>query len=140
MLYLSIVVYGPSLALNQSKVPYYYLKKLMLLIHWYIIECHLPHSDGDERLYLGYHHLCSLHFLHLTGTVHPLHEVVFKLLWRIFLLKKGGFKAVVWTDTLQIFLGYGSIFTVLFKGITDVGGLDVVWQRSTASSRTEFFK
>jgi len=55
-------------------------------------------------------------------------------------LKQGGFKAVIWTDTLQIFLVLGSVFTLLIKGVMDAGGLDAVWQRSFESSRVEFFK
>ncbi|XP_032776975.2 sodium-coupled monocarboxylate transporter 1 [Daphnia magna] len=51
----------------------------------------------------------------------------------------GGIKAVVWTDTLQIFVMYGSFITVLVKGINDAGGLGTVWQRNLDSSRVEFF-
>jgi len=40
----------------------------------YFVKCHLPHSDWDERLHMGYHHIRSLHFLHLTGTIHPLYN------------------------------------------------------------------
>ncbi|XP_046643614.1 sodium-coupled monocarboxylate transporter 1-like [Daphnia pulicaria] len=51
----------------------------------------------------------------------------------------GGLKAVVWTDTLQIFVMYGSFITVLVKGSMDIGGLNTVWQRNFNSSRIEFF-
>lgn len=49
-------------------------------------------------------------------------------------------KAVVWSDTLQIGFMYGSLITVLVKGIFDVGGLDVVWERSSSSGRLEMLK
>lgn len=35
---------------------------------------------------------------------------------------------------------YGSIITLLVKGVIDVGGLDIVWERNVNSSRIEFFK
>lgn len=35
---------------------------------------------------------------------------------------------------------YGSIITLLVKGVSDVGGLAVVWERNVNSSRIEFFK
>ena len=58
----------------------------------------------------------------------------------IFNFLQGGIKAVVWTDTIQMFLMYGSIITLLVKGVLDVGGLDIVWERNFNSSRVEFFK
>lgn len=39
-----------------------------------------------------------------------------------------------------MFLMYGSIITLLVKGVLDVGGLDIVWERNFNSSRVEFFK
>ncbi len=53
---------------------------------------------------------------------------------------QGGIKAVVWTDTIQIMLMYGSIITVIVKGVLDVGGLETVWLRNYNSSRIELFK
>ena len=49
-------------------------------------------------------------------------------------------KAVVWSDTIQVFLMYGATICVLVKGISDVGGWNVTWQRNTESGRNEFFK
>jgi len=48
-------------------------------------------------------------------------------------------KAVVWSDTVQIFLMLGSVATLVVKGVIDVG-IENVWQRSMNSSRIEFFK
>lgn len=52
---------------------------------------------------------------------------------------KGGLKAVVWSDTIQIFLMIGSVATLVIKGVIDVG-IENVWQRNINSSRLEFFK
>lgn len=52
---------------------------------------------------------------------------------------KGGMKAVVWSDSLQIFLMLGSIGALVVKGVIDVG-IENVWERSMNSSRIEFFK
>ncbi len=52
---------------------------------------------------------------------------------------KGGLKAVVWTDTVQIVLMIGSMATLVIKGVIDVG-IENVWRRNLNSSRLEFFK
>jgi Na+/proline symporter len=57
-----------------------------------------------------------------------------------FFIQQGGIKAVVWTDTIQIILIYGSITMLLIKGVSDVGGLGIVWDRNYNSSRIELFK
>lgn len=49
-------------------------------------------------------------------------------------------KAVVWSDTLQVFVMYGAIIAVLIKGVYDIGGFGVVWQRSIDFGRLEMFK
>jgi len=52
---------------------------------------------------------------------------------------KGGLKAVVWSDTIQIFLMFGSMVALVIKGTMDVG-IENVWERNYNSSRLEFFK
>ena len=52
---------------------------------------------------------------------------------------QGGMKAVVWSDTIQIFLMIGSMAALGIKGVLDVG-IDNVWERNLNSSRLEFFK
>ena len=47
---------------------------------------------------------------------------------------------MLWTDALQALLMLGSLCVVVGKGITDVGGMSVVWERAEASGRVEFFK
>lgn len=53
---------------------------------------------------------------------------------------QGGIKAVVWTDTIQIVLIFGSIIILIIKGVVDVGCLSIVWERNYNSSRIEIFK
>ena len=48
-------------------------------------------------------------------------------------------KAVVWSDTVQIFLMMGSVVALVIKGTIDVG-IENVWERNLNSSRIEFFK
>ena len=52
---------------------------------------------------------------------------------------QGGIKAVVWTDTIQIFIIYGSIVGILIKGTVDLG-FDTIWQRNADTDRIEFLK
>jgi sodium-coupled monocarboxylate transporter 8/12 len=49
-------------------------------------------------------------------------------------------KAVVWTDCFQVLILYTSMFAVLVKGTTDIGGMATVWERNSQSGRTDFFK
>lgn len=53
---------------------------------------------------------------------------------------QGGIKAVVWTDTIQFLMMYGSIIILIVKGVLDVGGLRTVWDRNFNSSRIELFQ
>ncbi|XP_071518526.1 sodium-dependent multivitamin transporter-like [Panulirus ornatus] len=39
----------------------------------------------------------------------------------------GGMKAVVWTDVLQLFILLFGLVAVIIKGLSDVGGIQVVW-------------
>lgn len=91
LLYLSIVAYGPSLALSQVT---------------------------------GINAFVSVSILFAVCT---------------FYTAIGGIKAVVWTDTIQIVLIFGSIIILIIKGVTDVGGLGIVWERNYNSSRIEIF-
>ncbi|KAG8182483.1 hypothetical protein JTE90_020401 [Oedothorax gibbosus] len=52
----------------------------------------------------------------------------------------GGMKAVVWTDLFQSVMMYASILIIVVKGTYDLGGFDVVWQRSVEGMRIEFFR
>lgn len=51
----------------------------------------------------------------------------------------GGMKAVVWTDMFQTLLMYAAMFVVVFKGIADLGGMEIVWKRNLDGKRIEFF-
>ncbi len=48
-------------------------------------------------------------------------------------------KAVVWSDTVQIFLMLASMAALVIKGVIDVG-IENVWERNLNSGRLEFFK
>ncbi|KAL0278354.1 UNVERIFIED_CONTAM: hypothetical protein PYX00_000192 [Menopon gallinae] len=56
----------------------------------------------------------------------------------IFYTALGGLKAVVWTDVIQTFMMVGAMIIVIVKGISDIGGIDVVWERCWESGRIEF--
>lgn len=44
---------------------------------------------------------------------------------------------MVYTDVIQIFLMYGTLFLIVIKGTMSVGGLSVVIERNFASGRFE---
>lgn len=48
-------------------------------------------------------------------------------------------KAVVWSDTVQIFLMVASVVALVIKGVIDIG-IENVWELNLNSSRIEFFK
>ena len=52
----------------------------------------------------------------------------------------GGIKAVIWTDLFQSILMFTAMIIIIIKGTLDVGGVDVVWERSRLSNRLQFFK
>lgn len=53
---------------------------------------------------------------------------------------KGGMKAVVWTDTIQVIIMYGSMLVVIIKGSYDAGGFDAVWDANNLTGRIEFIE
>ncbi|XP_015600150.1 sodium-coupled monocarboxylate transporter 1 isoform X2 [Cephus cinctus] len=55
----------------------------------------------------------------------------------IFYTCVGGLRAVVWTDFVQAFVMFGSMFLVIVKGTSDLGGVHVVLQRNLESGRLE---
>lgn len=56
----------------------------------------------------------------------------------IFYTTIGGIKAVVWTDTLQMFMMIGSLIVVFILGVVIEGGFDNIWQKSDKGSRIDF--
>ncbi|KAJ9575571.1 hypothetical protein L9F63_007579 [Diploptera punctata] len=52
----------------------------------------------------------------------------------------GGIKAVVWTDFLQGVTMVLASILVIILGLIDVGGFDVVWQRSNEGGRLKLFE
>ncbi|XP_046397337.1 sodium-coupled monocarboxylate transporter 1-like [Ischnura elegans] len=57
----------------------------------------------------------------------------------IFYTSLGGLKAVVWTDSLQVVLMFGSMMAVIFIGTYKIGGIGTVFERSNEGDRIEFF-
>ncbi|GJQ68457.1 hypothetical protein Trydic_g17035 [Trypoxylus dichotomus] len=55
----------------------------------------------------------------------------------IFYTTIGGLKTVVWTDTLQFIAMLGAIVTVLYLGISTVGGIGTVFLRSLEGGRLD---
>lgn len=53
---------------------------------------------------------------------------------------QGGFKAVLWTDTFQFVMMLVTMFTVLGKGNSDVGGFTAVLNASLSSGRIELIE
>lgn len=43
----------------------------------------------------------------------------------------------MWTDVVQLIMMFGAICLVIFKGTSDVGGIDVVWDRAVQGGRIE---
>lgn len=58
----------------------------------------------------------------------------------ILLVKQGGFKAVLWTDSLQAVIMVVSMAVVVIVGTNNVGGVSEVWRRAEATDRINFFK
>jgi len=55
----------------------------------------------------------------------------------IFYTAVGGMKAVMWTDTIQVIIMFGSMLGVIIKGNVDAGGFAAVWNANSLSGRVE---
>jgi sodium-coupled monocarboxylate transporter 8/12 len=58
----------------------------------------------------------------------------------IFYSSLGGFRAVLWTDALQAVIMIISIAIVCIKGVSDIGGFTVLWNKLEETHRVEFFR
>ena len=47
---------------------------------------------------------------------------------------------MVWTDTFQALIMFGSFLTVIIKGNFDAGGWDTIFDLNYQTDRIEFFK
>ena len=47
-------------------------------------------------------------------------------------------KAVLWTDTFQVFMMFAGLLAVLIKGSIEVGGFEKAWQIAADSGRVTF--
>lgn len=48
---------------------------------------------------------------------------------------KGGIKAVVWTDCIQVFIIIGTMLVIIGKGTMDANGLTNIWDKSWTGGR-----
>lgn len=48
-------------------------------------------------------------------------------------------KAVVWTDTFQVFVMFGGLFAIIIEGTRRIGGPGVIYDLAESSQRIEFF-
>lgn len=55
-------------------------------------------------------------------------------------MRQGGIKAVMWTDTFQAVMMFGSFLAVIIKGNYDAGGSAKVFDTNYQNSRIELFK
>ena len=53
---------------------------------------------------------------------------------------QGGIKAVMWTDTFQTIVMFGSFLAVIIKGNNDIGGAKKVFDVNYQGGRIELFK
>ena len=58
----------------------------------------------------------------------------------ILFLSQGGIKAVMWTDTFQAAVMFGSFLAVIIKGNADTGGSHKVFDLNYQTGRIELFK
>ena len=49
-------------------------------------------------------------------------------------------KAVMWTDTIQVIIMYGSMLVVIVKGNYDVGGFTAVLNANNLTGRIEYIE
>lgn len=156
---MAVVVYAPALALSQgkfieSKSAFSYSNNgLKSILRSYWNWClHIRHGD-----------FCCLHFLHCSRK--ELLNITNYSSLKIWCLFQGGMKAVMWTDTVQVLIMYGSLagvtiwnsysyekksvfdcinhsgilwIQVIFKGHADAGGFAAVWAANEETGRIEF--
>jgi SSS family transporter len=76
----------------------------------------------------------SLLFVQITGL--PLLPIVLMVgLVTTAYTTLGGVKAVIWTDTLQVFILFGGLFAVAWRILDQTGGWDTVFQAASASGK-----
>ncbi|KAF2901935.1 hypothetical protein ILUMI_04248 [Ignelater luminosus] len=80
----------------------------------------------------------ALAFVQATGVdLHVIAPIVCIIC--VFYTAIGGLKAVVWTDALQTMAIAASIVTVFYLGISSVGGLANIWEKSIDGHRLDNF-
>ena len=110
----------------------------------------LPNMYHNNRGIHSFHHTLPLnihydnrdrHSFHFTLIPNILHITTCYLTYTfVYLLSQGGFKTVLWTDTVQAVIMFVGILASLIKGSIDVGGIVKVFNISTLGGRTQFSK
>lgn len=79
----------------------------------------------------------ALAFNQVTGVnIHIITPIV--CLICVFYTSIGGIKAVVWTDVIQTIIMIGTMIFVAVKGTLDIGGVNVIYERSRNGDRYDF--
>ena len=47
---------------------------------------------------------------------------------------------MLWTDVFQAFIMLASLVIIVVKGVVDLGGFGVIWERASDADRIVFFK
>jgi sodium-coupled monocarboxylate transporter 8/12 len=58
----------------------------------------------------------------------------------IFYSALGGLKAVLWTDAFQAMIMLASLTAIAAKGVSDLGGFGIVWERAKEHDRIDVLK
>ena len=53
---------------------------------------------------------------------------------------QGGMKAVLWADTIQMFIVFAGMLTVLIEGCSVLGGFSNVWDIANGGGRIVIFE
>lgn len=90
------------------------------------------------RMEIGIYHTNAFYRMHI---LHGHSKYWYAFISALFKhLNQGGFRAVVWTDTLQTFYMTAGALTITILGLYKIGGFTEVWERNEKSGRIEFFK
>lgn len=72
--------------------------------------------------------------------MHNINHAVISRVTRTRSVFQGGIKAVVWTDTLQMFLMLFGVFYIAIAGTMKAGGIKSVYEKNLETDRLEFFE
>jgi len=97
-----------------------------------------PFSLSEGPFKWNTHHICCFLLTVIGIDYRILVAVVFIVC--IFYSSIGGFKAVLWTDSLQAVIMVVSMAVVVIVGTNNLGGVSEVWKRADSTNRINFFQ